>query len=417
MNPYNFLIFFDFFLPILTFSFVNLSDYDYPHPSVSDDFETIAILGTNDIHGHILPTPIYFSKNITVQTGGVTLLSSYIKPLLKEWSASFLWLDSGDQYQGTMESNLFSGEPVVQFFNFFNHTKIYASIGNHDFDFGMQNMTKEFSISKFEHISTNIFKKEDDELWNFTNTKETKIINVGKVKIGILGLSTVYTPETTATNVSNLIFKDYKDIAINKSTALRENGAQIILLTCHVGMFCLNGEKADGEKLGLRGKSTVQKTYCNEQDELYKFLESLPDGTVDGVVGGHQHTIVHHWKGEIPVILGGSNAKYFNVMYLKYDLKKNKLIKNETLIEGPVPVCEYLINDQKTCFLEDDRIDNKTLNSFIFHEEVIKEDLELKGFLKKYIEEAEKYREKVLGFVEQKMMIDPYKFKLKRTKK
>lgn len=415
MNPSFFLFFlFFFYLPILTSSLVNLSDYDYPHPSDSDDFETIAILGTNDIHGHILPTPIYLSKNATVQTGGVTLLSSYIKPFLKEWSSSFLWLDSGDQYQGTMESNLFSGEPIVRFFNFFNHSsKIYASIGNHDFDFGIQNMTKQFSMSNFEHISSNIFKKEDDELWNFTNTKETKIINVGKVKVGVLGLSTVFTPETTATNVSNLIFKDYKEIAIEKSTALRENGAQIILLTCHVGMFCLNGEKKDGEKLGLRGQSTAQKTYCNEQDELYKFLGSLPDGTVDGVVGGHQHTIVHHWKGEVPVILGGSNAKYFNVIYLKYDLKNNKLIKNETLIEGPVPVCEYLINDQKTCYLEDEKTDNATLNSFSFHGEEIKEDLELKTSLNKYIEEAEKYRKTVLGFVEQKMVIDPYKLNKK----
>ncbi len=33
-------------------------------------------------------------------------------------------------------------------------------------------------------------------------------------------------------------------------------------------------------------------------------LNSLPSGTLDAVVGGHYHTIVHHWVNNIPVIIG-----------------------------------------------------------------------------------------------------------------
>lgn len=80
---------------------INLSNYNYPKPLSSPFLERIAILGTNDIHGHILPTIEFIpANNETYRTGGLTLMSSYIDALKEEWGENLLWLDAGDEYQG-----------------------------------------------------------------------------------------------------------------------------------------------------------------------------------------------------------------------------------------------------------------------------------------------------------------------------
>ena len=86
---------------------INLSNYNYPKPVSSPFVERIAILATNDIHGHILPT-IQFnpSNNQTYRTGGLTLLSTYIDALKEEWGDNLLWLDAGDEFQGNFYFNL-----------------------------------------------------------------------------------------------------------------------------------------------------------------------------------------------------------------------------------------------------------------------------------------------------------------------
>lgn len=97
------LIFFASF-PVFTLSpkkIINLSNYNYPKPLSSPFLERIAILGTNDIHGHILPTIQYNPSNEkNYRTGGLTLMSSYIDALKEEWGNNLLWLDAGDEYQG-----------------------------------------------------------------------------------------------------------------------------------------------------------------------------------------------------------------------------------------------------------------------------------------------------------------------------
>jgi hypothetical protein len=64
-------------------------------------------------------------------------------------------------------------------------------------------------------------------------------------------------------------------------------------------------------------------------------IDSLPEGTIDGVVQGHRHNIAHYYHKGIPFI-GATGGFYTNFMYLKFN--RNKKLIN-TSIEGPVPVC------------------------------------------------------------------------------
>lgn len=81
---------------------INLSKYNYPKPLSSPFIERIAIIGTNDIHGHILPKTYTLSPNSseTLRAGGLTLMASYIEALKEEWGENLLWLDAGDEFQG-----------------------------------------------------------------------------------------------------------------------------------------------------------------------------------------------------------------------------------------------------------------------------------------------------------------------------
>lgn len=272
----------------------------------SSNFENIAIVGTSDIHGHLLPTDyITIDSNEKYEAGGFLVFSSYLEILRKEWGNRLFWLDGGDQYQGTLESNELAGEAVVKSINFQNMSDSFASaIGNHEFDFGIKNFTRMIKMANFTYLHANIKNRLSGARELFNRTKPNEIYNVGSLKIGVFGLTTVQTPYATGMDVSGFTFDDYLEIAIQQSSILRKAGADIVLLTAHVGMLCSNTDDLYLNK--FRFKNTSQGSICNSDDEIVKFLQAVPEGVIDAVIGGHIHNIAHHWVNGIPVIQSGS---------------------------------------------------------------------------------------------------------------
>src|SRR5687768_348374 len=89
---------------------------------------TISIVGTNDLHGGVLPVD---------GRGGLALLGGYVDNLRAARArdgGAVLLIDAGDMWQGTLESNTFEGASVVAAYNALGYTA--AAIGNHEFDFG-----------------------------------------------------------------------------------------------------------------------------------------------------------------------------------------------------------------------------------------------------------------------------------------
>jgi 2',3'-cyclic-nucleotide 2'-phosphodiesterase (5'-nucleotidase family) len=90
---------------------------------------TLSIVGTSDLHGVALPKNSRF--------GGLPLLAGYVNNLRAARASdggTVVLIDSGDTFQGDVESNLSEGALIVDAYN----TMGYAAeaIGNHDFDFG-----------------------------------------------------------------------------------------------------------------------------------------------------------------------------------------------------------------------------------------------------------------------------------------
>lgn len=324
----------------------------------TENLETIAILGTNDIHGALVPMQLKTREKqgvepTTYQTGGLAYLSGAIKILRSELGSRLIWLDAGDEFQGTIESNSEQGAPMVQFFN--TAGVLAAAVGNHEFDYSpippetdlMAPLKARMREAHYPYLAANIMDKATGKPANLPNKQPHILIDAGKIKVGIIGLSTLDTPSTTrASHVETLSFADLKETTMREVQLLRSEGAQVIVVDAHVGLMCNQGRSTPG--FAIR-KPTTPQGECNPKDELVKFLHSLPAGTVDAVVSGHSHQLVHNWISGVPVIQGGSSGRYINLIYLTYDHSTNKLLTDRTKIEGPIPICPAVFKNQNDC--------------------------------------------------------------------
>jgi 5'-nucleotidase len=89
---------------------------------------TISVIATTDLHGGVLPRG---------ERGGVALLGGYLRNIRAarlQDGGGVLLVDSGDMFQGTLESNLNEGAAVVAAYNALGYAA--AAIGNHEFDYG-----------------------------------------------------------------------------------------------------------------------------------------------------------------------------------------------------------------------------------------------------------------------------------------
>ncbi len=223
------------------------------------DIETIAILGTNDLHGVIAPQTLKTREldgviPIEYQAGGISYLASYVKILRSEFGRNLIWLDAGDEFQGSIESNQEQGRPLV---TFFNQTGLHAAaIGNHEFDFGLDALKERMLEAQYPYLGANILSKNSNRLANkeLPHLKSHALIDAGRIKVGVIGLSTIETPQTTrSVYVQDLDFGDAKEATLREAAEVRKAGADIVIAVAHVG---LKGEK---------GASLLSATFENQR--------------------------------------------------------------------------------------------------------------------------------------------------------
>jgi 5'-nucleotidase len=363
--------------------------------------ETIVIFGTNDIHGTLTPS-IEKSReapgvpSITYESGGVAMISAYFKRLKTEYQDRLIWLDGGDQFQGSLESNTQGGKPMVDFFNRFG--LVSSAVGNHEFDFGLSTLKTRMSEAHYPYLAANIRDRNSEEIAPFPNTLPSQIFKVGNLKVGVIGLSTLDTPTTTrAINVQTLTFDELKSSTLREAQLLRNKGAQIVVITAHAGGRCDSGGP-DLASSRIRKPSDTQGL-CNDQDEMAKLLNSIPTGTIDAVVAGHTHTIMHHWIAGVPVVQGAAFGRYVNLIYLTYDWNKKKVRPEYSKIEGPIPVCSQVFKNQQDCdgAKPAPKEGRGPLVETQFHGSVIHPDPKMEAFLEPILKKAGVEKNRPIG--------------------
>ncbi len=277
-------------------------------PTTQQGARTITILGTNDLHGAVERLPILAGYVANVRAaratdgGGVVLL------------------DGGDMFQGTLESNLAEGAHVIRAYNEIGYTA--AAVGNHEFDFGPAGpaatpssaaddargaLKARAAEAKFPLLVSNISDATSGALIKWPNMPPSVLIEVAGIPVGIIGASTESTPFTTmAANFVGLLMKPPVAVAITEQAkALRARGAQLIVLTAHIGTRCKDTEHPD------------DVSSCERDEELFRLVENMPRRTVDVIVGGHTHAGVAHRINDVAVIESFSSGRAFGRVDLR----------------------------------------------------------------------------------------------------
>lgn len=141
----------------------------------------VTIYYTNDLHAHVSPGKIpAIDKERLV--GGFANIASIVNDAKKK-SKGVFFFDAGDYFTGPYISTLTKGEAIIDIMNAMPFDAV--SVGNHEFDHGVDNMVKQLSKANFPILLGNVFYTNSDELiWN----KPWTIIEKDGVKIGVIGI-------------------------------------------------------------------------------------------------------------------------------------------------------------------------------------------------------------------------------------
>lgn len=234
----------------------------------------ITILHTNDVHSHIDPFPVDHPRNPNM--GGAARRAAIIENIRKE-EEHVLLLDAGDIFQGTPYFNFYGGELEFKLMSMMQYD--LATIGNHDFDNGIDGLYAQLPHAKFEFVSAN---------YDFKNTvldshvKPYKIFNKGGIKIGVFGLGI---------ELEGLVDKKaYKETVYNNPIEVAQDMARILKHNkkCDL-VICLS-------HLGF--------SYKNEPNKVSDLDLAKKTKDIDLIIGGHTHTFL-----EKPVIQKNSEGK------------------------------------------------------------------------------------------------------------
>lgn len=307
-----------------------------------------------------------------------------------------VWLDAGDQFQGGIESSkLVSDGKIMN--EFFNTGGLDASaVGNHEFDYGPSFLNSYLKNGVEPSLSANLYSQIGEPVTRFLpNSKRSHIIQLGDgVKIGVIGLTTVDTPQTSSGFTNHLFpdyqFKDYTNIVIDEAKSLRSSGVDIVVILSHEGNEC----PGQSWNLSIWKNSTAQ-TPC-PSGPITDLLEKLPTGTIDAVVQGHRHQIVHFYKNGIPIVGSINGGYYFNVIYITYNKKTKKVI--DTSIEGPIPVCERVFANTNKCgYVPANEIDKAgNLTTWKFHNTQVVADGKTKIIFDEWAKKMAPYLENIV---------------------
>ena len=216
--------------------------------------QSLVILNTNDSHSRIEPLPE--TDRYSPDLGGVVRRAAFVEKTREE-NKNVLLFDAGDFLQGTPYFNMFKGEVEVEAMNLLKYDAV--TLGNHEFDYGMDLLVDIVKKAKFPIVSSN---------YDFSQTpiadyiKPYLILYKDGVKIGILGANVDPAGLIASGNYKGMKFLPPFETANKVADMLRNE------LHCDM-VICLS-------HLGYNSELKLAETSRN----------------IDIIIGGHSHTFM-----------------------------------------------------------------------------------------------------------------------------
>lgn len=276
----------------------------------------LRILATSDLHGQFLSYDHY--ENRPLSDRGLVALSAVIAAA-REAVPGALLFDNGDFLQGTAlvehaarkrQGHL---HPAIAAFNTLGYDAV--SLGNHEFNYGLEFLEEITAAAKFPVLAANICRRDDGGRCAGHLVSSTTIIErdlcdqhgeTHRIRIGVMGLTPPEITRWDCRHLSNrLIVLPMVETARAQSRALRMAGADVVICLAHTGV-AQNGEDAN-------------------EDRQAAILAAT--GGMDAVIAGHSHVVfprpspVPKWCGAglisgVPVVQPGCDGTHLGLIDL-----------------------------------------------------------------------------------------------------
>jgi len=269
----------------------------------------ITILHTNDVHSHIDTFGPEEGRN--ANKGGVARRATLIENIRKQ-NPNTLLLDAGDIFQGTPYFNYYGGELELKLMSKLKYD--LATIGNHDFDNGIEGLYAQLPHANFGFVSAN---------YDFSNTvmdthvKPYQIFKKDGVKIGVFGLGIELTGLVEKKLFKETKYLDPIEITQEMTRILKQDKkCDLVICLSHIGY-----------------------DYRNDPNKIndLKLAEATRD--IDLIIGGHTHTflskptLVKNIENKnVLVNQVGCYGLYLGQVDFYFDAEKNKSADGTSII-------------------------------------------------------------------------------------
>ncbi len=270
----------------------------------------LTILHTNDVHSRLEPFAMDGGRNQGL--GGVSARAKLIQEIRNE-VGQLLLLDAGDIFQGTPFFNLYKGEPEMKAMAAMGYDA--ATMGNHDFDAGLENFAVQLKHAGFPILMCN---------YDFSNTpmefnyQPYKIFKKGKLKIGITAVGIELTGLVPDSLFGNTKYLDPVKKANETAAKLKkEEGCEMVICLSHLGYKYNNNKVSD-------------------------IILAKETENIDLILGGHTHTFME--APELYTNKSGSDVLinqvgWAGIMLGRLDFnfagfKPKKMAKSHTVVIG-----------------------------------------------------------------------------------
>lgn len=245
----------------------------------------LVILHTNDTHSTVLPVSTQLPDTMKAGRGGFLRRIAMLREERKK-NPDLLYFDSGDFSQGSAYYTMFKGDVEVGLMNQMGINA--ATIGNHEFDYGLDNMARLFRMANFPIVCAN---------YDFTGTvceglvSRYIVIHRTDMKIGVFGLAPRMEGLVAKKNCEGVTYLDPVKTARETAEELRKKEkCDVVICISHLG-WSHDSESDEAMIAGSRG--------------------------IDLVLGGHTHTYMKQleWVKDldgkkVPVDQNGKHAIY-----------------------------------------------------------------------------------------------------------
>ncbi|MBQ6422845.1 MAG: metallophosphatase [Prevotella sp.] len=264
--------------------------------AMAQNDKQIVILHSNDTHSCIYPLNVNLADTALAGRGGYLRRAAFVEQQRKQYP-NLLLIDSGDFSQGSPYYTLNKGEVEVGLMNIMRYDA--ATIGNHEFDFGLENMARIFRMANFPILCSN---------YDFTGTpvegtvKPWTIIKRDGVKIGLFALDPKLIGLVDTAKCQGVKYLDPVAKANEMAALLKAKKCDLVICVSHLGW-----DKVDmNDQIMIAGSRGI-----------------------DLVLGGHSHTnmkqleYVKDLDGKmVPVDQNGKHGLWIGKMLLNMKKKK-----------------------------------------------------------------------------------------------